>query len=517
MKNVFLFLLLGIFFINFVNSLDCQYKVNETYQELELGLYDSNGNFVGPPLDFKDFVGGSFNLYGCNPPSFKVHNTLGKDIILNISYTTEWNTAFGSRSQNHQGTITISQYLDSDFLMGSCPDIGSGSISKESVKYLILEPEIITLENEQVTKQREICKICPNGKQCLDDGSSCDLNIACGSNICNIAGFCGYNKTVPCEPYGKLNCKDQACLMPSTKEVGEAYMCDWECKSDRFENEKCLISKEELIRRWVYWITGVVTALILTTLIIKYLIKKRILDPRIKELEDKIIALARKFEQKGKDIKELEEKGASLKEIIKKSEELIDIGNNKINSFNELIRLKESELKEVKGNVRKKIENELKILKNKLEEITKANILLKQSNDRIEKEQKRKEGLAIKKYGGENKVFIDENGYLRFYSLKDGSKTGERYHRWLYFSKFPETPRNYEIHHIDGEKLNNEMWNLIALEKSIHKYYVSEGKIKGEKWEVGLKHLIDLKIVKEENFHKYIQQEIQKRKKQRKL
>ena len=256
MKKIFLFLILGLFFLNFISSLDCQYKENETYRELELGLYDSNGNFVGSPLEFKDFSGGAMNIQGCNPPSFKIYNSLGEEITLNVTYTTSWNTAFGPRSGNHQATISIQQYSNSEILYGSCPDLGSGSISQNSIKYLITSPELITLENEQVTKQRENCQKCGNGV-CLNDGADCNPiydNSKCGSGICNIAGFCGAKgtlKVVDC-PNGLRNCNDKICL-PASKEVGEIYLCNWECKSDRWDENKCLISKEELTKRWIYW------------------------------------------------------------------------------------------------------------------------------------------------------------------------------------------------------------------------------------------------------------------------
>lgn len=247
MKKLILFLIFSLLFIYPVFALDCQYRINESYEIFELGLYDSGGNYIGDPLEFREFSGGSFNLHGCSPPSFKVYNPTDKNLVLNISYQTSWRTAFGARSANHQTTISINKYSLSDKLQGSCPDIGSGSISEESIKYIIIKPDLITLENELVTKQREICKLCGN-QICLNDGASCNPlydDWKCGSGICNIAGFCGHQKIVDC-PNGKLNCQDKICLEPSIKEEGEGYMCSFECKSDMFENGICLKSSSVL-------------------------------------------------------------------------------------------------------------------------------------------------------------------------------------------------------------------------------------------------------------------------------
>ena len=270
MKKQLFFLLVAAFLINSVLALDCQYTEIENYDIFEEGLYTIKGDYIGAPLEFNDFLGGSMNIQGCNPPSFKVYNPTDKNLILNISYQTSWSTAFGARSANHQTTISISKYSLSDKLQGSCPDLGSGSISQESIKYTIFEPEEILLKNEKVTKQKDICKLCGN-ENCLNDGASCNPlydDLKCGSGICNIAGFCGSQKIVDC-PNGKLNCQNKICLESSTKEEGESYMCSFECKSDRFENGTCLksslvLQQEEDKRNKNFIIFGVIILIILS-------------------------------------------------------------------------------------------------------------------------------------------------------------------------------------------------------------------------------------------------------------
>lgn len=56
----------------------------------------------------------------------------------------------------------------------------------------------------------------------------------------------------------------------------------------------------------------------------------------------------------------------------------------------------------------------------------------------------------------------DAMGYLR---KKEGFKL---VHRESYFEAHPKTSRAWVIHHIDGEKLNNALNNLIALPPELH-------------------------------------------------
>lgn len=55
----------------------------------------------------------------------------------------------------------------------------------------------------------------------------------------------------------------------------------------------------------------------------------------------------------------------------------------------------------------------------------------------------------------------NREGYLE---VKD---TRELFHRKVYKQKFT-IPHGFEVHHCDGNKLNNELENLIALPKYIH-------------------------------------------------
>lgn len=62
-----------------------------------------------------------------------------------------------------------------------------------------------------------------------------------------------------------------------------------------------------------------------------------------------------------------------------------------------------------------------------------------------------------------NKTYVDENGYLRF------SDSGKLVHRWVAEKKYGcKIPRNYVVHHIDKNKLNNNPDNLVVMHWSDH-------------------------------------------------
>lgn len=81
-------------------------------------------------------------------------------------------------------------------------------------------------------------------------------------------------------------------------------------------------------------------------------------------------------------------------------------------------------------------------------------------------------------------LFIDEFGYR---ASLDG-----QIHRICYLNEFPDTPRHYHIHHIDCNKLNNTLDNLIAIPEKVHFKIHNEiirlGRII-QRWEI--KHYVD--------------------------
>ena len=63
---------------------------------------------------------------------------------------------------------------------------------------------------------------------------------------------------------------------------------------------------------------------------------------------------------------------------------------------------------------------------------------------------------------GDDARYLDGNGYWRCHSTK------RLIHREVWFKANPDGNRGWHVHHIDGNKLNNELRNLILLRPSSH-------------------------------------------------
>ena len=69
-----------------------------------------------------------------------------------------------------------------------------------------------------------------------------------------------------------------------------------------------------------------------------------------------------------------------------------------------------------------------------------------------------------------SKTYIDENGYFRF---KDSNKL---VHRWVAEKYIGPIPHGHVVHHIDRNKLNNNVDNLEIMSQEEHE--------KEHKWEI---------------------------------
>lgn len=546
MQKSVIWMLVLLFLITNVYALDCQYKVNETYQEFGTWLFDSRGNYYGEPLILKDF-NSAYCGFDCNgKPSFVIENQYSQEMQLNLSAlllkpATQGN-AYPEAKQIITQEIILPAYGEYKF-EGNPIGIGSNYFSNDSITYEVYSPEELTLKKGYRDLQREICKNCTNGKQCLDNGASCNSNDECGSNICNLAKVCGSIgslSVVPC-PAGLLNCNNQSCLAPSTKNVGEAYKCEFECISQRGENGTCLKSLEEIkadnvksAKKLVYWFIGIILVVSFISLAYwKFLYKRWIkgLGARLNELE-------RVSKLKEKEINQLESHGADLSIKIKKYEELIENKNKEANSIGELIKLKESELKEASIKSKSIVEEAIRNLISKSRKIKSETLALEIETEKFkEARMKRNTEIEEGKKLRENeikerkdkalyetakllrvpkeKLEID-NGRIRYSkSLINPEQKGAWAHIELYKRYIRKPTSNEEVHHIDGDELNNNLWNLIAID--IKKHFGIHGTIKTMDWADALNYLIAKKIVGEMDLHKFIKQHRKEIEEQQKL
>lgn len=182
MRKLLFSLGLLLIFVSFVSALDCQYTTIEKYYE-DYEFFYHNGEKIGENLNLSELV-----KIKQNGLSIKITNNLRVPVSLNISYDMKspW---FGDHSSFYQITIKEQDYwVIEDRSYESCIN---HPCYLQNLRYYFVEPNLITNEIVSVEKERKICKICPNGKQCLDDGADCHLDIECGYGICNPAQRCG--------------------------------------------------------------------------------------------------------------------------------------------------------------------------------------------------------------------------------------------------------------------------------------------------------------------------------------
>lgn len=163
--------------------------------------------------------------------SFDIKNDIDKKISLTLYYQVG---GYGQNAETIQKNITIDigpfskQMIVEDVPggtgLGGCGGCGISS----NVLYNFMSNDETTAKTEKI--YQDICKQC-NGKSCLNDEQNCSSDSECGSQICNLAGYCGVQKIVDC-PKGFQNCNNETCLEVGTKNIGESYSCEFECKSN---------------------------------------------------------------------------------------------------------------------------------------------------------------------------------------------------------------------------------------------------------------------------------------------
>jgi len=69
---------------------------------------------------------------------------------------------------------------------------------------------------------------------------------------------------------------------------------------------------------------------------------------------------------------------------------------------------------------------------------------------------------------------LNNNGYYYITSRKEGNNN-KLIHRLIYEEYVEEIPENHVIHHIDGDKTNNNIKNLQCMSKEFHSWYHTHG------------------------------------------
>jgi hypothetical protein len=409
-KNKILLFLILLILITNISA--CQYKINETYSVEEQWFYFNN-EFKGVNLNMTELV-----KIENNHLSFIVYNNLTIPIKVELNYTlrSQW---FGI-DQPTSVEIDVGPRNSKNYQEERISSGWGSYYWIEKFIPTIVSPEI-TSEYKNIEKQREICKTCQNGKECLDDGASCNLDIECGSNICNQDNKCGaFNG---CSE-GKRLCNNVACLTPSIKKSGEAYSCIWECSSGRGKDGICLKS----IEWWIYfWIITLFIFLFILFLIFYrkfWKILKRVLD---------------EIRQKKEEIKEAERK-KDFAEI-----QLIEIKKEKEKTNNDILIIN-NEIKNLnieKNRLDKEYSNKQRILEKEIEEVKLRErdeikkIKDKKKNVSREVEKKLNEEINIREKDYQKRIKILEEDFL--YNKEKINKIKEKKENLFFYISYCNT------------------------------------------------------------------------------
>lgn len=618
MKKLVLGLLFGIFLINSVIALDCQYKKNNPYFQDITSFYENGTKLSYNLLELSNIKPGSpgGGWYGTPPTNteFTILNNYNSEINVTINYLFNGVAQTAPALIAPKGYFTITcpgiSGLDEssisfdiktagleakrestkfdNYSCTQCPD-GSGFIclndgqnctdsSQCGGAYCVrgycshsdscfnndckcASDEIQCGDNTQCVKKnsvqlgfKPVCRfeecitgyLNKNGACALKNGEKCGINDNCASGICNANYECGViNDT--CKGNTTICNATNKCVIPSVKKTGEAYACDFECKSLRGKNGICLRTIE-------WWVCFWVICIIITSAgVWAFAVWQRNKAKNEKEKAEK----KRKEAEEGRILAEKKRETAEQETInilldLKKKKEAIDKKitdvklryDKKEKELNE--RLKKADVlaqagveREIKEERRRR-EKELNSLKeskeeNENERIRQENIkeVLKDSRIKQEAESKQIEdgsynnyiqkqlNLYKKKYETPSiDVYYDKNeGYLGVKEKKTNKIIGSL-QRYVYKKEVDTNVFGKEIHHIDYDVFNNEIWNLIALKEEDHnKKYEKfrHGKLKKGEWLWGYEQLKEQLGMKEEDFPEHIKKHLRELKEQKKL
>lgn len=428
MKNTHkLIILLFAFVLINTSTLACQYTIDVfNHSESKLVPYSDDEKLEEPYFEFSENCWDTLKIVNPNP--VPINFTLDVDLF--------GQSVFGTETIRPRFEIYIEP--ESNFeLSPQSPWWPIAKCKKFLNNYDVIwkSNDFVELKLEKIDYYDEVCKRC-NGKICLDDGVACSLDSECGHGECNIAGVCGpFTKCASTQ----LNCNNETCATPSVKENGEAYSCEWECKSGIGQNGIC--KAVDIPPSLIKIVLRIILILILM-LFVAYFVQK-IVSKRKRDLEiSKVLE-----EQAG--LKALEE--SEYDKISKK--------------YTKKIEGAEEELK--------RIEEKLDALKDSREEDAQKYVLVKKMKEAMKEElqelkryrEEREKELNTPYVNEEGvKVIRNENGYEVF---PDSKKV---FHTWWFeVHKGRRVKKHHEIHHKDFDKLNNDINNLEEMLIKDHK------------------------------------------------
>ncbi|MEM2916377.1 MAG: HNH endonuclease [Candidatus Woesearchaeota archaeon] len=151
-----------------------------------------------------------------------------------------------------------------------------------------------------------------------------------------------------------------------------------------------------------------------------------------------------------------------------------------------------NQIKNAEGIVKEKFEKEFAkqklAYKERLKEIRQIEKELDRKNKKLDKRYSELQDKYLKELKSEfaPREITTINGYPAILNPH-----GYKFvHEYRYESVFGKVPHSLEIHHIDKNKMNSNLWNLIAIPKHQHEKLL-HGKIIYGNWDQGLKELMN--------------------------
>lgn len=231
-----------IIFVNNVYGLSCQYTDNESYSIIEERYFFGNM-----------YIPGNINITEISYPNemtaaFKVFNSFSFDVNITINYTQN-NHWYGGGETYVMGVAKSNQYSELRGYYYQGDSLGQSSMS--DIKLFITYP-LIEKRIEPVYYNRTICKKCLD-KDCLNNGDTCTKKEECGSNFC-IRNVCSpdnncYNNDCKCAA-NEISCNNKTCVAKWAIPIDSKPSCnnDFECTTN-YTNEttgRCAKSPSQL-------------------------------------------------------------------------------------------------------------------------------------------------------------------------------------------------------------------------------------------------------------------------------
>jgi hypothetical protein len=545
---IYIFLFISLFLTLNVYAEECDYYDIETFYEYEKLICMPNSQISkGRGLILSDFVDGEFvSFIAYNPNDFDLTVTFEFYVggFLNETITT--GTIINSKNYKTIRRPCINRD-DEGILLGNC------SLDINSLTYRITRPEILYPCRLNVEKNIKVCN-----KKCFTDYD-------CETTICNIGGYCGEERIVPCtEP--KKNCNNLRCIVPYSKYPGELYDCEWECSHIAASDGICKAREGDECSKDIECYSGNCNFLgycgeaiclngkqnckdmeCRTPGVLKngeiYLCEwecksgvgkegvcKENLFNKLKSwfilITISLILIVgiiyyliylkkRKFDFLNIEIKKMNNEKNKLQDEIKEYEKKI------IRNKEDIKKLKDK-ANNAKGRVKEIIQNEINNLINENDELKNLIEEKQENKDKLIKIIENRHSklfdkyyLDLQKIAGRDKIDIDGEGYPIFKS------NGRRYHNWFYegqyYRMYRSEPKGEEIHHIDYIKSNSyNFWNLIDLKPEEHKL-IKHNRIAAGDWLSGIEELLRALNWKKDDLPKHIKEHLYKIEKDHKL